>query len=71
MELQVYNFESSDVFGIYDNLDIIGLTDTISEQEKLSGTEYSKLTIKIIANNDAIDLLLNSREELAGRGNLG
>lgn len=71
MELQVYNFESSDVFGIYDNLDIIGLTDTISEQEKLSGTEYSKLTIKIIVNNDAIDLLLNSREELAGRGNLG
>jgi hypothetical protein len=71
VELQVYNFESADVFGIYDDLDVVGLTDTVSEQEKLRGTEYSELTIKIIVNNEAIDLLLNSREELAGRGNLG
>jgi hypothetical protein len=68
VELQVYNFDSNDVFGIYDNLDVIGLTDSVSEQVKLRGTEYSELTIKIIVNNEAIDLLLKSREELSGRG---
>jgi hypothetical protein len=70
VELQVYNFESNDVFGIYDDLDVIELTDSVSEQEKFTGTEYSELTIKMIVNNEAIDLLLDSREELAGRGNL-
>lgn len=71
MEVQVYDFQSNDVFGIYDNLDVIGLTDRIFEQEQLSGIEYSNRTIKMIINNESIDLLLGSEEEIAGRGNLG
>ena len=71
VEFQVYNFQSNDVFGIYDDLDVIGLTNSLFEQEKLRGIEYSEPTIKMIVNNESIDLLLGSKEELAGRGNLG
>jgi hypothetical protein len=71
VEVQVYDFQSNDVFGIYDNLDVIGLTDRIFEQEQLSGIEYSNPTIKKIVNNESIDLLLGREEEIAGRGNLG
>ena len=71
VEFEVYNFQSNDVFGIYDDLDVIGLTNNLFEQEKLKGIEYSKPTIKMIVNNESIDLLLDSKEELAGRGNLG
>ena len=34
VEFQVYNFKSNDVFGIYDDLDVIGLTNSLFEQEK-------------------------------------
>jgi hypothetical protein len=71
VEVQVYNFQSNDVFDIYDNLDVIGLTDRIFEQEQLNGIEYSDPTIKMIVNNESIDLLLDSEEEIAGRGNFG
>jgi hypothetical protein len=71
VEFQVYNFKSNDVFGIYDDLDVIGLTNSLFEQEKIKGIEYSELTIKMMVNNESIDLLLDKKEELSGRGNLG
>jgi hypothetical protein len=71
VEFQVYNFKSNDVFGIYDDLDVIGLTNSLFEQEKIKGIEYSEPTIKMMVNNESIDLLLDKKEELAGRGNLG
>jgi hypothetical protein len=71
VEFQVYNFKSNDVFDIYDDLDVIGLTNSLFEQEKIKGIEYSEPTIKMIVNNESIDLLLDKKEELAGRGNLG
>jgi len=52
-------------------LDVIGLTNSLFEQEKIKGIEYSEPTIKMMVNNESIDLLLDKKEELAGRGNLG
>jgi hypothetical protein len=70
VELQVYNFELHDIFGIYDDLDAIELTNRIFEQEKLEGAGYSESEIKLKVNNASIDLFLKSKDELAGRGNI-
>ena len=70
VELQVYNFELHDIFGIYDDLDVIELANRIFEQEKLEGAGYSESEIKLKVNNASIDLYLKSKDELAGRGNI-
>lgn len=70
VELQVYNFELHDIFGIYDDLDVIELANRIFEQEKLEGVGYSESEIKLKVNNASIDLFLKSKDELAGRGNI-
>lgn len=70
VEPQVYHFELKDIFGIYEELDVIELTDSIFEQEKLEGTKYTELEIKLKVNNASINLLLKSKDELAGRGNI-
>lgn len=70
VELQVYNFELHDIFGIYDDLDVIELANRIFEQEKLEGVGYSESEIKLKVNNESIDLFLKSKDELAGRGNI-
>ena len=57
VELQVYNFELHDIFGIYDDLDVIELANRIFEQEKLEGVGYSESEIKLKVNNAPIDLL--------------
>ncbi len=67
---QVYHFELNDIFGIYEELDVIELTDNIFEQEKLEGTEYTESEIKLKVNNASISLLLKSKDEFAGRGNI-
>jgi hypothetical protein len=70
VEPQVYHFELNDIFGIYEELDVIELTDSIFEQEKLEGTEYTESGIKLKVNNASISLLLKSKDEFAGRGNI-
>lgn len=70
VEPQVYHFELNDIFGIYEELDVIELTDSIFEQEKLEGTEYTASEIKLKVNNASISLLLKSKDEFAGRGNI-
>jgi hypothetical protein len=70
VELQVYNFELHDIFDIHDDLDVIELANRIFEQEKLEGVGYSESEIKLKVNNASIDLFLNSKDELAGRGNI-
>ncbi|MFZ0554776.1 MAG: hypothetical protein WCF07_10375 [Nitrososphaeraceae archaeon] len=59
-----------DIFGIYDDLDVIELANRIFEQEKLEGVGYSESEIKLKVNNASIDLFLKSKDELAGRGNI-
>lgn len=59
-----------DIFGIYDDLDVIELANRIFEQEKLEGVRYSESEIKLKVNNASIDLFLKSKDELAGRGNI-
>jgi hypothetical protein len=70
VEPQIYNFELNDIFGIHEELNVIELTNSIFEQEKLEGTEYSKSAIKVKVNNASIGLLLKSKNELLGRGNV-
>lgn len=70
VELQVYIFELHDIFGIYDDLDVIELANRMFEQEKLEGAGYSESEIKLKVNNASIDLFLKSKDELAGRGNI-
>ena len=70
VELQVYNFELHDIFVIYDDLDVIELTNRIFEQEKLEGVGYSESEIKLKVNNASIDLFLKSKDELAGIWNI-
>ncbi len=59
-----------DIFGIYDDLDVIELANRIFEQEKLEGVGYSESEIKLKVNNASIDLFLKSKDEPAGRGNI-
>ena len=70
VEPQVYHFELNDIFGICEELDVIELTDSIFEQEKLEGTECTASKIKLKVNNASISLLLKSKDEFAGRGNI-
>ena len=70
VEIQVYIFELHDIFGIYDDLDVIELANRMFEQEKLEGAGYSESEIKLKVNNASIDLFLKSKDELAGRGNI-
>ena len=46
------------------------MTDSIFEQEKLEGTECTASKIKLKVNNASISLLLKSKDEFAGRGNI-
>jgi hypothetical protein len=54
---QVYHFELNDIFFIYGELDVTELTNSIFEQEKLEGTEYSESEIKLKVNNASISLV--------------
>src|SRR5262245_58328834 len=69
VETQFYHVELNDIFGIYEELDVIELTDSIFEQEKLEGTEYTESEIKLKVNNASISLL-KSKDEFSGRGNI-
>jgi hypothetical protein len=70
VERQVYYFELNDIFDIFEELDVIELTNSIFEREKLEGTKYTESEIKLKANNASMNLLLESKDELAGRENI-
>jgi hypothetical protein len=70
VEPVVYNFELFDIFGIYDKLDVIGLTNEIFDQEKIDDIQFSATEIKMKVNNASMDLLVKNKAELEGRGNL-
>jgi hypothetical protein len=70
VEPHVYHFELNDIFGVYEELDVFELTNSIFEKEKFEGSEYTETEIKLKVNNASINLLLKSKDEFAGRGNI-